>query len=169
MSMQIKFANYKDGLHKFVFETDVEELEVEERFVGAALLNCEMDKSSTQIILNCNLQITAKQVCDRCLVEYVDKIETDFKNIYFLTSSRNSEDEGESGIYYLSPDDDEIDLSDDTIENALLTLPMKTLCKEECKGICSICGTNKNEDECNCVVDTSNPVWEKLLKLKDLP
>jgi len=165
--MLIKFTNYKDGLHKFVFKTDVEELEVEDKFAGSVLLNCEMDKSSSQIILNCNLQITAKQVCDRCTAESEDVIETDFKNIYFLTRNRVNEDE--SGIYYLSSDDDTIDLTVNTIENALLTLPMKVLCNENCKGLCAICGVNKNEEGCNCVADTSNPVWEKLLKLKGLP
>ncbi|MCF6270692.1 MAG: DUF177 domain-containing protein [Melioribacteraceae bacterium] len=168
MSMQIKFTNYKDGLHKFVLKTEVEELSIEEKFAGTALLNCEMDKSSTQIIINCNLQVNAKQVCDRCTAEYEDVIETDFKNIYFLTNNRSSADEDESGIYYLSSSDDKIDLSGDTIENALLTLPMKVLCNKDCKGLCSICGVNKNEEECNCVAETSNPVWEKLLKLKGL-
>ncbi len=166
MSMQIKFTNYKEGLHKFVFETDVEELGLKDKFVGNVLLNCEMDKSSTQIVLNCNLKIAAKQVCDRCTAESEELIETDFKSIYFLTSNRDNVDEDESGIHYLTSDDDKIDLSDDTVENALLTVPMKVLCKEDCKGLCSICGINKNEKECNCVTDTSNPVWEKLLKLK---
>lgn len=164
--MQIKFTNYKEGLHKFVFETNVEELGIEERFVGSILLNCEMDKSSSQIILNCSLQITVKQVCDRCTVEFEDVIETDFKNIYFLTGHKMNNGEDESGIYYLSSNDDKIDLSDDTIENVLLVIPMKVLCKEDCKGLCSICGINKNKEECNCISDTSNPVWEKLLKLK---
>ena len=166
MSMQIKFTNYKDGLHKFVFETDVEELGVEDKFIGSVLLNCEMDKSSTQIILNCNLQISVKQVCDRCNAESEEMIVTDFKNIYFLTSNRSNADEDESGIYYLTSEDDKIDLSSGTVENALLTIPMKILCKDDCKGLCSICGVNKNEKECDCVADTSNPVWEKLLKLK---
>jgi len=164
--MQIKFTNYKEGLHNFVFETDVEDLGIEEKFVGNVLLNCEMDKSSTQIVLNCNLKIVSRQVCDRCTADSEELVDIDFKSIYFLTSIRENVDEDESGIHYLTSDDDKIDLSDDTVENALLTVPMKILCKKDCKGLCSVCGVNKNEEECNCVIETSNPVWDKLLKLK---
>jgi len=89
-----------------------------------------------------------------------------FKNIYFITHSKSDEHEDDSGIYYLSPDDDKIDLTNDTIENAVLTIPMKVLCKEECKGICLVCGVNKNETNCNCAINTGSSVWEPLLKLK---
>jgi DUF177 domain-containing protein len=164
--MQIKFTNYKNGLHQFDFKLNVEELGLEQNFTGNVLLNCEMDKSSTQIVMSCNLKITAKYICDRCTAEFTDKIETDFKNIYFFTHNKSDDDVDESGIYYLSPDEDKIDLSKDTNENAILTIPMKILCKEDCKGLCSMCGVNKNEKDCNCVAETSNSVWEPLLKLK---
>ena len=166
MSMQIKFTNYKDGLHQFNFTTSVKELGLEEKFIGNVLLNCEMDKSSSQIIMNCNFSITTKLQCDRCTKEFEDEFEMSFKSIYFISHDKGDNEIDESGIHYLSPDDDKIDLSSDTVENALLTIPMKVLCSEDCKGLCPICGVNKNEKECNCVADTSNPVWEKLLELK---
>jgi uncharacterized protein len=164
--MQIKFTNYKDGLHKFDFETKVEELGLEDKFCGNVILNCEMDKSSSQIVMNCGFGIRAKHICDRCTAEFEDNYEISFKSIFFISHDKNNDEIDESGIHYLSPDDDKIDLSEDTIENALLTIPMKVLCNDDCKGLCSICGVNKNEEECNCVTDTRNPVWDKLLELK---
>jgi len=164
--MKIKFANYKNGLHQFDFESNVEGLGIEDKFIGNVLLNCEMDKSSTQIIISCDLQATAKHICDRCTVEFEEEITTDFKNIYFFSQNKSNDEVDESGIYYLSRDDDKIDLSSDTVENAIFAIPMKILCKEDCKGLCSICGKNQNEKKCNCEVDTSNPVWDKLLELK---
>ena len=164
--MKIKFNNYKNGLHQFNFVKDVEELNLDDKFIGNVLLNCVMDKSSNQIVLNCDLSLTAKQICDRCTAEFEEEFNTEFKVIYFITHDKDNSVEDESGIYYLSPDDDNIDLSRDVFENALLILPMKILCKEDCKGICPICGGNKNEVECNCVSESVNPVWEPLLKLK---
>jgi len=164
--MQIKFNNFKNGIHPFTFEAKVEELGIRDSFVGNVLINCEMDKSSTQIVVSCNLSVTAKQQCNRCLYEFETEFNTKFKNIYFITHSNSDEQENESGIYYLSPDDDKIDLTNDIIENAMLTIPMKVLCKEDCKGLCSVCGVNKNETDCNCALDTVNSVWEPLLKLK---
>ncbi|MFW5981698.1 MAG: YceD family protein [Halanaerobiaceae bacterium] len=49
-------------------------------------------------------------------------------------------------------------------ENILLSLPMKHLCKEDCKGLCSVCGTNLNENDCDCDTEVLDP---RLAKLKD--
>lgn len=164
--MKIKFTNYKNGLHQFNFKTDVRELGIEENFSGTVLLGCEMDKSSTQIIFNCELQLKTKYNCDRCTVDFSRDIETSFKIVFFITHSKENSEDDESGIHYLSPDDDKIDLTNDTVENALLTVPMKVLCSEDCKGLCYVCGCNKNKEDCDCKVDKENPVWEKLLNLK---
>lgn len=164
--MKIKFTNYKDGIHKFDFETNYEELGFEEKSIDNVLLNCEMDKSSSQIVISCDVKFVAKQVCDRCAVEFDEKLNTSFKNIYFLSHSHGDDREDESGIYYLSPEEDKIDLSPDTRENILLAIPMKVLCKEDCKGLCPICGIDKNKETCDCKDESSNPVWDSLLKLK---
>ena len=166
MSMQIKFTNYKDGLHHFDFEVDVEKLGLEEKTVDNVLLSCDMDKSSTQIVLNCKLSFTVKQMCDRCTLSIDEEMENTFRNIYFITHSKSENQEDESGIYYLSPDEDKINLTQDTSENILLAIPMKTLCNENCKGLCYKCGTDKNVNVCNCEEEVSNPVWDSLLKLK---
>ncbi len=164
--MQIKFTNYKDGLHHFDFKTNGDELGLEEKEIDNVLLNCEMDKSSSQIVIDCKVDFVAKQTCDRCTKEFDEEFETSFKSIYFISHSSDEEKEDESGIYYLSPDEDKINLSNDTMESILLALPMKVLCTEDCKGLCSICGVNKNEEECDCKDEIRNPVWDSLLKLK---
>lgn len=166
MSMQIKFNNFKNGIHPFVFERKVEELGLEDNFIGNVLLNCEMDKSSSQIVITCKLKVIAKQICDRCTKEFEKEFEAKFRNVYLISQSKTSNYDDEREIYYLSPDDDKIDLTNDTAENAILTIPMKVLCKEDCRGLCSICGIDKNQTDCNCSVSTNNTVWEPLLKLK---
>ena len=49
--------------------------------------------------------------------------------------------------------------------NILLTLPIKRLCKEDCKGLCQQCGNNLNLSTCQCDNDDIDP---RLAKLKDL-
>ena len=60
---------------------------------------------------------------------------------------------------------DEIDLNELLREQFYLVLPMKPLCQENCRGLCSQCGTNLNTDTCECA-----PVWEdpRLSVLKGL-
>jgi uncharacterized protein len=37
-----------------------------------------------------------------------------------------------------------------------------------CIGLCPICGVNLNDEDCNCVVEKTKPVWDQLKKLKDI-
>ena len=52
-------------------------------------------------------------------------------------------------------ENDEIDLGALMHEQFVLSLPMKPLCSEGCKGLCPVCGTNLNKGTCDC-----KPVWE---------
>lgn len=59
-----------------------------------------------------------------------------------------------------------IDLSALMYQYASMAKPMKTLCKEDCAGICHVCGQNLNNGKCNCIMDDDNSPWFKLKTLK---
>ena len=65
----------------------------------------------------------------------------------------------EMDVYYF--EGDEIDLGELVYEEVLLNIPMKPVCREDCKGLCDICGRNRNIEECFC-----NNVSYTLLKEK---
>ena len=62
-----------------------------------------------------------------------------------------------------------IELEDVINEAVICDIPMRVLCRDDCKGICPGCGVNLNEDSCKCTDEKSNEIWEKLknLNLKD--
>ena len=64
--------------------------------------------------------------------------------------------------YYLK---DSLLLEDVLREQVLLSLPVRTLCKPDCKGLCPRCGANRNSQACTCTVD--DPRWEALAGLRD--
>lgn len=163
--MIIKFTNFSDGIHNLEFRETAEKLKLGSGFTGDVLLNCEMDKSSWQIVLSCDVEARTRLICDRCNKEFEKDIQHDFKMIYLVEKGEAVEED--TNIHYLTPDQDKIDLSEDVKELTLLALPMKHLCDENCKGICPKCGKDLNEGPCNCKDDEINPVWEPLLKLKD--
>jgi DUF177 domain-containing protein len=51
-------------------------------------------------------------------------------------------------------------------EQVLLALPMKTLCKVDCKGLCPVCGTNLNSGSCSCPKEEFSPHMDNLLEIK---
>ena len=163
--MIIKYTNYSDGVHYIELKKSAEKLNLGEPFVGDVLLNCKMDKSLSQIVFDCEVLVTADLTCDRCAKEYEAEISSKFQIIYMF--SKESVDEEEINVHYLSPETDKIDLSGDTIEYAKLSLPLKNLCDDECKGLCPRCGKDLNEGTCSCEKENSNPVWDELKKLKD--
>jgi uncharacterized protein len=66
--------------------------------------------------------------------------------------------------------DETIDLGEVMRDEFYLALPMKPLCKDDCKGLCPVCGVNRNRETCACKADWVDPRLEALkalLKNKD--
>jgi uncharacterized protein len=61
--------------------------------------------------------------------------------------------------------DDHIDLGETMREQFYLALPMKPLCREDCAGLCPICGINRNREQCQCQAEWVDPRLEPLRKL----
>jgi uncharacterized protein len=57
---------------------------------------------------------------------------------------------------------DSLALEDVLREQVLLSLPVRTLCKEDCKGLCPRCGANRNNQPCTCDEGQNDPRWEAL-------
>jgi uncharacterized protein len=57
---------------------------------------------------------------------------------------------------------DSLLLEDVLREQVLLSLPVRTLCKPDCKGLCPRCGSNRNTQPCNCEENQGDPRWEAL-------
>jgi uncharacterized protein len=57
---------------------------------------------------------------------------------------------------------EEIDIDQIVWEEILLNIPIQFLCGEQCKGICEVCGKNRNYEECSCEKNVSTLLGEKL-------
>ena len=86
--------------------------------------------------------------CDRCLEEVKTSIELDFSKEVDMNLSAEGRiedlDETDFIIGY------NLDVDKLIYSEILVNWPMKTLCKEDCKGICKKCGTNLNHGTCDC-------------------
>jgi uncharacterized protein len=92
------------------------------------------------------LQITAeaeiKTTCVRCLKEFYLPVHDMFEELYQFPSRYREETD------LILPDDGYIDLRPLFREYLILAMPIKGLCKLDCKGLCEICGVNLNETSC---------------------
>jgi uncharacterized protein len=106
--------------------------------------------------------------CARCVEPVQIPLAAEFDLIFRpagadSTSAERSITAVETEIgYYL---EDSLSLEDVLREQVLLSLPVRTLCKPDCKGLCPRCGVNRNSQACSCDVGPSDPRWQALAGL----
>ncbi len=101
----------------------------------------------------------AVYLCSRCLERVKVPIQFNINEMFYPSGSVENEKEAETFC------DDEMDLTDVIQRSILENLPMKVVCKEECKGLCPKCGKNLNEGDCNCNDTEFDPRLESLRTL----
>src|ERR1035441_309916 len=107
--------------------------------------------------------------CARCVEPVEIPLSAEFDLIF-----RPAEDDSEAPERSITAPETEIGyyqgdsllLEDVLREQVLLSLPVRTLCKADCKGLCPRCGENRNSQMCNCEVGPSDPRWEALAGLR---
>ena len=96
------------------------------------------------ILIEASVKTKLKLNCSRCLDTFIYPIDIDIEERF--TKSKELQDDEE----LIFVEDDTLDIIQ-IVENCIIsTLPIKRLCKEDCKGLCSQCGPNKNIKECQC-------------------
>ena len=91
--------------------------------------------------------------CHRCLKALEVDVGEEFELVYkppppVLSEEEKKLDDNELDIdYYIG---DELDLGVSLVEQVLLSLPMKVLCSQDCKGLCPQCGADHNQADCGC-------------------
>ena len=104
--------------------------------------------------------------CSRCLEPYLYSLETKLDFYVRVEKDRikiEYQDQAEPLVF---PGNQIFSIDNLIKEAILLNLPLKPLCSENCKGLCSVCGTNLNISSCNCKKEKLDPRWEKLRNLK---
>jgi uncharacterized protein len=105
------------------------------------------------------LTVKMEADCDRCLARAQFPLDNAFDLFYrpsdaLAAVDEVAIDEGEAEMgFYVGLG---MELEDILREQILLSLPMQRVCSAECKGICPVCGGNRNENPCNCRLESVN-------------
>jgi ribosomal protein L32 len=110
--------------------------------------------------------------CDRCLESYKHHLVAGFRIVLVVRNGEN----GQTEVELFQEDLEEgfvadlvIDLAEVTREQVFLALPMKSVCREDCTGLCPVCGTNLNRETCECRPVVGHPGFSRLKELGTLP
>jgi uncharacterized protein len=166
------------------------DLKEEFRVVGPTeIVGTVRREKGTTVILEVRVSAVMEMTCGRCLEPFTLPVYEDVRTRFVppaefakvtaetaardggLESGDSGEEEAESEanadvVGLAEYRDDKIDLTDVVREQLYLALPMKPLCREECKGLCPVCGVNRNRETCTCQEVWVDPRMAALKKWK---
>jgi uncharacterized protein len=138
-------------------------------FMAPLSIQLNVKKEYDHIRVKGAVDTLVQQTCSRCLTKHPVDIASSF-TLIFTKSAPDYQDEevelSEEDLVSVVYAGDEIDLSEQIVEQVLLELPLKPLCNEACKGLCSTCGTNLNNDMCGCSQEYASISFSALKNFK---
>lgn len=170
--MRIELENLEGGKGDFAHVYNPDDLNpVDERvkLSAPATVNGKIRLAGNEVFVNGHVDARAQVECDRCLKPIELPVNADFELEYIPDSEYESSAVAELTEAEMSVavfDGEAIDVDEIVKEQILLGVPTRMLCREDCKGICPECGTDRNTGECNCETKEIDPRWAALKNLK---
>lgn len=134
-----------------------------------ASINLFVEKTCDNVSLKGIATIDLEQSCDRCLEKFryhssipVGMTLAPFQNVQEGGADEITTDDENFSFYQ----GEEVDLSGIVREALVLAMPIRYLCQESCKGICSRCGANLNQRKCRCQSGVSDQQFAALKKFR---
>ncbi|SRR6266508_1470178 len=127
-------------------------------------LSLKVEKDGDTVFVTGRLEATVPQYCGRCLEPYAVAVEP-MVDARFVPAPQGRGEERELGSEDLETDvyqNGLLDLTALVETETTLGLPMKPLCREDCRGLCPICGSNRNVTACTCEAKAPDPRWAAL-------
>lgn len=165
--MIIDLSSFLDGtndLLHFEGELELDSLDLSGRdivIVGPIEYKGEIFKIDGEKAINIRISYAYSEICHRCLKPTTNQVKTILSGKLVKGKEEvDGEYEGYDEMFYY--ENDILDIKEYILNQVVLSLPMKSLCNSNCKGLCSICGTDLNNTSCNCIQEKIDPRFEKL-------
>jgi len=126
-------------------------------------------KAGQSVLITGKVQTTLRLHCVRCLKEFFYPLSSIFELTLHPLKEAPSEEEVELGSEEMESsffEGGEIHLSEVACEQIFLEIPYQPICREDCKGLCSMCGKDLNLSSCECVKEGFSSDFSVLQKLK---
>jgi uncharacterized protein len=169
--MRIELDKLEEDGGKFARVYDVSELpldDAEVRLVEPGEVSGRVRRDGNEVVLRGKLHAKLEAVCGRCLKPVELPISTEFTERFVPAVSWAAEDQHElrqEDLNLAVFDGEAIELDELVREELLLAVPVNVLCGQECKGLCPVCGIDRNLSNCQCESNEIDSRWEKLKHL----
>jgi DUF177 domain-containing protein len=163
MPLHLNLDAFEPGVHLLDLTEDVSSFgfargEVE--FVEPLHLALQVVRDGSTVVVGGHVAAKGRMTCARCLASLTSSIEADVHEIYHLVEGpapfRTGDDEE---LHFVNRRASRVDIAPAIREQLLLEIPIKVLCSEACRGLCPVCGVNRNEEACRCEAPAGDARW----------
>jgi uncharacterized protein len=153
---QIRFSELTEDLNDIYAQREMRDF----RFPRSVEIELVYYRSGRELFFHGSLGGVVEAHCSRCLTPFAFRLSNDFEFILVPAPVAAGQKAGEIsrdeiGLSYYSAE--EINLTPLIREQVLLALPTRPLCKENCRGLCSGCGIDLNDEDCRCGAAARDP------------
>ena len=167
--MKIELNRTSEDLSEsLALEDSPEALELEAdgvTFDGPIRVELVVSKNQDQLICQGQVTASAKLECSRCLTGYDYTITSELSFVVDLAEGSEAARSEEEGYFVVDPSAASFEIDDLVREAIILSLPLKPLCSDDCRGLCPVCGIDLNSSQCSCVKEETDPRWDQLKRL----
>jgi uncharacterized protein len=170
--MRIELDKLEEHGGKFERLYEANELPLDDpevRLVEPAEVSGRIRRKGPDVELRGQLHTKLEVRCGRCLQPVELPISAEFKERFVRTITWAAEEQHELEAEDLNIsvfDGEGIELDALVREEILLALPVNVLCREDCQGLCPLCGIDRNMNNCQCETDEVDARWQKLKELQ---
>ena len=164
MLFELKSVFQNEGEEKQVnYKLDIADIDIDGVFPFRTPIDVTATAKNRASLVNLTIRacFSYSRSCDRCSTDFTREMDMLFEHKLAQTLVDDGNDD------YIETPDFKIELEDIVISDILLSLPQKNLCKDDCKGLCQICGKNLNEGDCSCDKREIDPRLEMLKQFMD--
>ncbi|MBL7135722.1 MAG: DUF177 domain-containing protein [Candidatus Marinimicrobia bacterium] len=159
--MKIRLKSLKEGHQILEYSSSRSDLNLTDNYFNSPIIvTLSINKGSTEISINGEIQTILDLECDRCLSLFQQTLKSSFKII--LSQIDIDAMNCDENIISFSSNTSEVDILPQIRDALILNIPLKKLCRKSCKGLCPKCGANLNIEKCKCDTTSIDPRWEPL-------
>lgn len=159
--MKIQIAGLSEGVHEFRFREPAANVGLGGEYHGDVEVQVMLEKSGKQLYVKAHVSAQGDFACDRCAMPFPLQLRSMFQ-MYYVWNPADMEMLDQSEVQVIPAGLPVIDLADDVRQTVQLAVPLKLLCREECRGLCQRCGADLNKETCACPPEAADARWETL-------
>lgn len=142
------------GSKTFAYELTPDELDITDtdlKVTAPIQLEGVVENAGDVILLKADVKTEIERTCGRCVKVFTEPLAAQVVEKFYPAGAENIEND--AFIY----ESDLLDITEPVRESLLLAVPLQSLCREDCRGLCPVCGADRNEGDCGCDATTVDP------------